>query len=69
MANFKQVNLQIKKRHEGIELVRGDGYAYFDGANGCDKIDSIWTHQTSTSTEDMTRMALEAIAAINEGDD
>jgi len=64
MANFRQVNVQIKRHHEGIELVRGDGYAYFDGVNGFDKIDSIWSHPTSTSTEDMTRMALAAIKAL-----
>jgi hypothetical protein len=64
MANFNQVNKEIKKLHTGIELVRGDGYAYFSGDNGFDQIDSIWAHQTITSTEDMTRMALEAIAEV-----
>jgi hypothetical protein len=63
MANFKQVNAIIKAAFPAreIEAVRGEGYVYFDGKDGFDIVDSIWSAPASTSTEDMARMALENI--------
>tara|TARA_R110000787_G_C13154576_1_gene418919 strand:+ start:286 stop:495 length:210 start_codon:yes stop_codon:yes gene_type:complete len=63
MAIFKQVNQQIQAHYRtlDIELVRGDGYAYFVGNDGFDQIGSVYANPTTTSTEDMTRLALEAI--------
>lgn len=63
MANFKMVNAQIKSKFPSldIEVVRGDGYVYFDGKDGFDLIESIWSSPVSTSTEEMTRMAIENI--------
>lgn len=63
MANFKEVNKAVKLAFPklDIEVVRGNGYVYFDGNDGFDKIDSIYTHPTSTSTETLIRLVLEDI--------
>jgi hypothetical protein len=63
MANFKQVNKSVKKEFPDlhIEVVRGDGYVYFDGMDAFDRIDSIMTHPTSTTTEDLARLCIEEI--------
>lgn len=60
MANFKEVNKAVKLAFPklDIEVVRGNGYVYFDGNDGFDKIDSIYTHPTSTSTETLIRIVL-----------
>jgi hypothetical protein len=63
MANMAAVNKAIKSRfpHLDIEVVRGDGYVYFDGADGFDKIESIMTHPVYTPTDDVMRMTIEQI--------
>jgi len=70
MANMKAVNKGIKEEFLGdigIEAVRGDGYVYFIDS-GLDKIESIMSNPTSTSTEDMIRMCVANIdCAIESG--
>lgn len=63
MANFRDVNKAVSKRFPDldIEVVRGDGYVYFAGNGKYHEIDSIYTNPTTTSTEDVTRMAIESI--------
>lgn len=63
MANFKLVNAAVKKKYPAldVEVVRGKGYVYFFGEDAFDKIDTLYTHPTSTSTEDMIRMVFENI--------
>ena len=63
MANFAAVNRALKAAYPAldIEVVRGDGYVYFGGDDGFDKIDSIVVYLTSTSTADLTRLAIEAV--------
>lgn len=63
MANFKQVNKAVNKAFPDldIEVVRGDGYVYFSGADAFDKIDSIYSHPVSTSTDDMIRMCVDNV--------
>lgn len=63
MANMREVNKAIKKQFpdKDIEAVRGDGYIFFDGDDGFDKIQSIFSNPTTTSTPDMIRMVLEQI--------
>jgi hypothetical protein len=64
MANMAQVNKALKATYPllDIEVVRGEGYVYFDGDDGFDKIDSIFVNPTSTSTADLTRIVIEAVA-------
>ena len=63
MANFAAVNKALKAAYPAldIEVVRGDGYVYFGGDDGFDKIDSIFVHPTSISTADLTRIVIEAV--------
>lgn len=63
MANFRLVNKAIKEGYPAldIEAVRGDGYVYFQGDDGFNKVDSIMAHPVSTSTEDMICMVIESI--------
>lgn len=63
MANFKQVNVEIKKAFPAldIEVVRGEGYVYFTGEDGYDTLESIYTHPVSTSTEDVIRLCIDEI--------
>lgn len=63
MANMKEVNQYIKANFPDldIEAVRGDGYVYFVGNDGHDKVDSIFSNPPTTSTEDMVDMCLENI--------
>jgi len=65
MANFKAVNQALKAAYPllDIEAVRGEGYVFFDGDDGFDKIGSIYCHPTSTSTEELTRFVIEAVSA------
>ena len=70
MAIFREVNKAIKITFPtlDIEVVRGEGYIYFDGLDGFDKIDSVYAHPTSTSTDDVVRMcAAEIQDAIDGG--
>jgi len=64
MANMRAVNKAIKAAYPGlqIEAVRGDGYVYFDGNDGFDKIESVYCHSVTTATEDMIRVVLDAIS-------
>lgn len=63
MANFAAVNKAIKKAFPTLDIqaVRCKGYVYFDGDNGFDKIPSIYSHPTSTTTETMIRLCLNEI--------
>lgn len=63
MANMREVNKAIKAAFPNlkIELVRGDGYAYFDGDDGFGKFESIVSHPPVTATDAMIRMALDTI--------
>ena len=47
-----------------LEAVRGDGYVYFDGADGFDKVESVYANPVTTPTDEMTRFCLEAIADV-----
>lgn len=44
MITIKRLNKEIKARYPDldIELVQGEGYFYFDGDDGLDKIESIY---------------------------
>lgn len=65
MANFKKVNAEIKAiTGMDIEAVRGDGYVYFDGEDGFDKVASVYANPVTTPTADMTRFCLEAIHEV-----
>jgi hypothetical protein len=70
MANFAAVNKSLKAAYPmlDIEAVRGQGYVYFDGKDGFDKVGSICVHPTSTSTSDMTRFAVEEVELYFTGD-
>lgn len=63
MANMKHVNQYIKANWPelDIEAVRGDGYVYFDGADGFDKVESIYVHAPSISTRDLVDLCMENI--------
>lgn len=63
MANMKQVNQYIKTNFPNlkIEAVRGEGYVYFDGDDGFGKVNSIYAHPVSTSTEDMVDFVMQEI--------
>lgn len=63
MANFKVVNKAIKKAFPNldIEVVRGDGYVYFDSKDGLDIVESIMTNPTTTNTDTLIRMCIENI--------
>lgn len=63
MANMKEVNKAIKVSYPSldIEAVRGNGYVYFDGNDGYDKIESIMVNAPTTSTATLIRLCLEEI--------
>jgi hypothetical protein len=60
MANFATVNRAIKMIYPQLDIkaVRGDGYVYFDGNDGYNKIESIMAHPVSTNTTDLRMMVL-----------
>jgi len=66
MANFAAVNKALKAAYPAldVEAVRGEGYVYFDGDDGFDKINSIFVHPVNISTEDLTRFVIEAVAEL-----
>ena len=65
MANLKKVNKTIKAMTGlDIEVVRGDGYVYFDGEDGFGKIDSVYAHPVTTTTDEMTQFCLEAMHGV-----
>jgi hypothetical protein len=63
MANFAAVNKALKAAYPAldIEVVRGNGYVYFDGEDGFDKIESIWVNPSSTGTAALTRFVIESV--------
>lgn len=63
MANFAAVNKSLKAAYPllDIEVVRGKGYVYFDGDDGFDKIESICVNPASTSTADLTHLAIQSV--------
>jgi len=63
MANFKQVNKAVNEAfpERDIEVVRGEGYVYFDGDDGFNKYESIYVHPVSISTERLIEMTIEHI--------
>lgn len=63
MANFSNINKKVKKMFPTLDIVvvRGEGYVYFDGEDGFDKIDSIYCHPTSTSTETLLKLVVQNI--------
>tara|TARA_Y100001973_G_C5207504_1_gene342662 strand:- start:8314 stop:8529 length:216 start_codon:yes stop_codon:yes gene_type:complete len=55
VANFKIVNREIKRMFKlDIEVVRGEGYVYFELADY--DIPSIYVNPTSISTSDLVRL-------------
>jgi|TARA_R110000823_G_scaffold2420_4_gene9853 hypothetical protein len=65
MANFKDVNKAIRVLTGlDIEAVRGDGYVWFEGVHGFDKINSVYAHPVTTPTGEMARLCLEAIYEV-----
>lgn len=63
MANMTHVNQYIKANFPelDIEVVRGEGYVYFDGVDGFDKVESIYVHAPSVSTNDLVDMCMQQI--------
>jgi len=65
MANFRKVNAEIKTiTGMDIEAVRGDGYVYFDGKDGFDKVASVYVHPVTTPTDEMLRLCIESINEV-----
>ena len=63
MANMTHVNQYIKANFPELDIkaVRGDGYVYFDGDDGFDKVASIYVNAPSISTSDLVDLCLEQI--------
>lgn len=64
MANFKHVNQYIKTNYPNYDItaVRGDGYVYFEGDDGFNKVESIYgADPVATSTSDMVDIVLQQI--------
>ena len=63
MANMTHVNQYIKANFPELDIkaVRGDGYVYFDGDDGFDKVESIYVNAPSISTVDLVDMCMEQI--------
>ncbi len=69
MAKFREVNKAIKLMFPSldIEAVKGNGYVYFDGKDGFDKIESLYgANPATTDTETMIRLVLEQITDYTE---
>ena len=64
MANFRTVNRRIVTHNLNIEVVRGDGYIWFDGA----EISSIYVHPVTTPTETVIQLA-QAVIDSFKGED
>ena len=68
MAIFRTVNKAIKTQTSlDIVAVRGAGYVYFDGADGFDKIPSLYVHPVHTPTDEMIQLCLEHLATLTRG--
>lgn len=66
MANFKEVNKAIAANTDlDIQARRGDGYVYFDGDDGWDKISSIYVHPVNTDTDVMIELCLRLVTGGN----
>ena len=63
MASFSKINKEIEKMFPTLDVVavRGEGYVYFDGDGGFDKVESIYCHPTSTNTETLLRLVVQNI--------
>jgi hypothetical protein len=63
MANMRHVNQHIKSNFPDlkVEAVRGEGYVYFDGEDGFDKIESIYVNPVSISTDDLIEIIMETL--------
>lgn len=66
MANMRHVNQYIKTNFPTlkIEAVRGDGYVYFDGKDGFDKVESLMVCSTSVDTSTLVDLVLEQIQDV-----
>jgi len=66
MANMRHVNQYIKTNFPTlkIEAVRGDGYVYFDGEDGFDKVESLMVCSTSVDTSTLVDLVLEQIQDV-----
>ena len=66
MANMRIVNQYIKTNFPTLktEAVRGDGYVYFDGEDGFDKVESLMVCSKSVTTDDLVDMVIEQIADV-----
>jgi hypothetical protein len=71
MANFLAVNKALKKAFPNLDIkaVRGNGYVYFAGNDGFDKVNSIYVNPTSINTAEMIQIAIEAISYQQEKKD
>jgi hypothetical protein len=63
MANMRHVNQYIKTNFPDlkVEAVRGEGYVYFDGEDGFDKIESIYVNPVSISTDVLVGIIMETL--------
>lgn len=71
MANMKAVNKAVKTAFPNmdIEVVRGNGYVYFHGTDGWEKILPLYgCNPPTTSTEDMIRTVVDHIEYDNNRD-
>ncbi len=66
MANMRIVNQYVKTNFPTlkIEAVRGDGYVYFDGEDGFDKVESLMVCSTSVDTSTLVDLVLEQIQDV-----
>ncbi len=71
MANFLAVNKALKKAFPNLDIkaVRGNGYVYFDGDDGFDKVNSIYVHPSSISTAEMIQIVIETVSYQQEQTD
>ena len=71
MANMTHVNQYIKANFPELDIkaVRGDGYVYFDGDDGFDKVESLMVSSTSVDTDTLVDMVIEQIQDACLGED
>jgi hypothetical protein len=64
MANFAAVNRALKKAFPNLDIkaVRGNGYVYFAGNDGFDKVNSIYVNPTSITTAEMIQIVFEDVS-------
>ena len=63
MANMKEVNKAIKSEFKGLDIVavKGDGYIYYDGKDGFDEIDSLYTNPFTSKTDVVVKLVIQDI--------